>query len=323
MAGCLAGAGAALFRHPSFWAEEDEAAAGPSLAEDARTVGSEHQVFNALVESGPTPFVTNLDEASVCCSIFDLALAKQGRPLQRLRCTAEPGGHGGMGGKRSGAGLGQVGVPGGARWAQRWAQRVLSGVLSGVLSRHLPLPLPRPADFGWRDCRAAYEASVASENRSDRFAADAEPGAAAKRVLGRLLMARLEPVVLRGRGQGNSQFEALSFALFGTPVYHGLLRQWAVDYMAAQPEEYRPLLGADFPAYLAAMARPGVAGDELTLRAVGDHLGVAVNIVTADAFMWMLRYAPRVTKSPREVFVAFVPPGTWAPIRCAGRRRCR
>jgi hypothetical protein len=34
------------------------------------------------------------------------------------------------------------------------------------------------------------------------------------------------------------------------------------------------------------MARPGTPGDELMLRALADHFGLPVNIVTSDAFMW-------------------------------------
>lgn len=35
-----------------------------------------------------------------------------------------------------------------------------------------------------------------------------------------------------------------------------------------------------------AMSRSGVSGDELTLRAVADHFGVVINLITADNFMW-------------------------------------
>ena len=34
------------------------------------------------------------------------------------------------------------------------------------------------------------------------------------------------------------------------------------------------------------MSRGGVPGDELMLRALGDHFGLPINIVTSDAFMW-------------------------------------
>lgn len=46
------------------------------------------------------------------------------------------------------------------------------------------------------------------------------------------------------------QFEAVSVALWGTPMYHPLLRQLAVALMRAHPEEYVVFLGADFEPYL-------------------------------------------------------------------------
>ena len=46
------------------------------------------------------------------------------------------------------------------------------------------------------------------------------------------------------------QFEAVSVALWGTPLYHPLLRQLAVAYMRASPEEYAVFLGDDLEAYL-------------------------------------------------------------------------
>lgn len=63
------------------------------------------------------------------------------------------------------------------------------------------------------------------------------------------------------------------------------------------------------------MLRPGTPGDELMLRAVSDHFGVPINIVTSDAFMWFQRYAPAKTCSQREVTVAFLGPHTWMPVR--------
>ncbi|GAB4820086.1 hypothetical protein N2152v2_007132 [Parachlorella kessleri] len=169
--------------------------------------------------------------------------------------------------------------------------------------------------FGWRECKAVFDDARRVENRVERMVSDADPAAAERRILQRLAASRLEVVSPKGKGGGNSQFEAVSMALWGTPLYHPLLRQLAVAYMRASPEEYAVFLGEDLDAYLKAMARPGVAGDELTLRAVADHFGIVVNLVTADSFMWFLRYAPKVTKSQREVFLAHVAPYVYLPIR--------
>lgn len=76
------------------------------------------------------------------------------------------------------------------------------------------------------------------------------------------------------------------------------------------------------------MSQSGVAGDELTMRAISDHFGVPINIITADDFMWCSRYAPKQTKSQRELFVALVAPTTfflvrWASVVCDRGREGR
>lgn len=95
------------------------------------------------------------------------------------------------------------------------------------------------------------------------------------------------------------------------------LRALAVAFAAAHPAAFRPFLGDDWGAYLAGMARAGTPGDELMLRAAADALGLPVNIVTADAFMWLLHYAPPRQAGAREATLAFLGPCTWLPVRCA------
>lgn len=53
------------------------------------------------------------------------------------------------------------------------------------------------------------------------------------------------------------QFEAISIALWGTAVYAPLLRQAAVSYMRANPEEYVGFLGDSFDAYLRSVGAGG------------------------------------------------------------------
>lgn len=175
--------------------------------------------------------------------------------------------------------------------------------------------LNQRAGFGWKDCKAAFDQARRSENRVERMVCDVNANASEKRILQRLSMCRLEMISPKAKLVGNSQFEAISVALWGSPVFHPLLRQLAVNFMRCNPEEYRVFLGEDFDAYLRGMSKVGTSGDELTLRAVADHFGVVMNIITADSFMWFLRYAPQQTKSQREVFVAHVAPFQYMPIR--------
>lgn len=153
------------------------------------------------------------------------------------------------------------------------------------------------------------------ENRVERLVARCDAAAAEKRLQHRLLVARLEPAAFRGCTGGNSLFDALSLALWGTAAYGRCLRTLAVAQAARHPAEYRCFLGDDWEAYLCGMARPGTPGDELMLRAVADHFGLPINIVTSDAFMWFQRYAPFKTRSRREVTLAFLGPCTWMPVR--------
>eukprot|EP00887_Chlorella_sp_A99_P007222 scaffold2.g7222.t1 len=286
---CMPRAAEKLLHHPSFVSqgEADHMLAGV-LAEEPSRLASEALIYSA-VTSFVTPFITSMDEASVSAAALPRAAG------------AAP-----------------------------------------VTSRGLVRLHARPAatGFGWCDTRRDFERSMAQEHHMERLVGRGSPAAEIARLQQRLLVARLEVWPLKGsiRGAGasagaggegssaagvvpapssggNGLFEALSAAMWGTPLYNGLLRQLAVAYMRGSPEEYAGFLGDDWQHYLQAMARLGTPGDELALRAVADHFGCAVNIVTPDAFMWLLRYAPRRTKTLREVFLGFAGPGSWFPIR--------
>ena len=180
---------------------------------------------------------------------------------------------------------------------------------------HIPPRLPSCTGFGWRERRAEFKRLMTSGNRCEHFCASQNVAAAERRVQQRLLAARLEPVRLRGRAGGDSLFEAVSVALWGTEAYSPQLRQLAVEHVRSHADTYAPFLGDDLPAYLRGMARPGVPGDELMLRALCDHFGVPGNVVTADAFMWCLRYPPAQTRTTRELFLGFVGPASFMPVR--------
>jgi len=64
MAGCIAFGRSVLWRHPSFWAEEDAAQLPDQLVESPAVISSEQQCFNALA-SQTTPFIVCLDEATI------------------------------------------------------------------------------------------------------------------------------------------------------------------------------------------------------------------------------------------------------------------
>lgn len=85
--------------------------------------------------------------------------------------------------------------------------------------------------------------------------------------------------------------------------------------MRRNPEEYAVFLGDDFQPYLENMSQPGVLGDELTLRAIADHFGIAITLVVPDEHTWCMRYAPKRTTSRREVYLAVISPESYRVIR--------
>lgn len=79
--------------------------------------------------------------------------------------------------------------------------------------------------------------------------------------------------------------------------------------------EYAAALGDDYDTYLDWMSRPGVAGDELVLRALADRFGLPITVLTGDEVIWCVRYPPRTTTSQREVFLAVVPTARFSAVR--------
>ena len=115
---------------------------------------------------------------------------------------------------------------------------------------------------------------------------------------------------------GNSLFESFSMAVWASPIYHVHLRQLVIDYMRQEPTtEYAAFLGNDFQRYLDHMSQPGVAGDELVLRALADRFGLPITVVTGDEVIWCVRYPPRDTYSQREVFLAVTPGARFSAVR--------
>jgi hypothetical protein len=105
-------------------------------------------------------------------------------------------------------------------------------------------------------------------------------------------------------------------AVWASPAYHMHLRQLVVDYMREEPTtEYAAFLGNDFQKYLDHMSQPGVAGDELVLRALADRFGLPITVITGDEVIWCVRYPPRDLCSQREVFLAVAPGARFSAVR--------
>jgi len=171
--------------------------------------------------------------------------------------------------------------------------------------------------YGWKENHAAYIAQNKMSLGPERVICSDELSGGERRACQRLTAGRLEASPpLRSRPvAGDSLFEAFSMAVWGTPSYHALLRQLAVEQLRDNLEEHFRYLGMDFPAYLTAMAKPGVGGDELVLRALADRFGIPITVVTGDEVIWCVRYPPRRTLSQREVFLAVAPNACFSAVR--------
>lgn len=107
----------------------------------------------------------------------------------------------------------------------------------------------------------------------------------------RILVTGLQQEIMKD--DGNCQFRALSYQLYGTQDRHAAVRAATVAHMRRLREEYGVFfIDDEFDAFLTNMAREKTWGDELTIRAAADAFGCTVHVITSDADNWHLRYTP-------------------------------
>ena len=106
-----------------------------------------------------------------------------------------------------------------------------------------------------------------------------------------------------------------------------LVRERAVSYMIERKAEFSCFFpGWAFDRYLTKMARSREWGDELTLRAICNVLGVAIHVITSTSENWYLKYTPdtppdeeviaracakkglKMPKKAKEIFVCYISP---------------
>ena len=110
-------------------------------------------------------------------------------------------------------------------------------------------------------------------------------------------------------GDGNCQFRAVSQQLFGSEEHHMLVRERAVSYMIERKAEFSCFFpGRAFDRYLTKMARSREWGDELTLRAICNALGVAIHVITSTSENWYLKYTPDEQQTAKQIFLGYVAP---------------
>ena len=161
----------------------------------------------------------------------------------------------------------------------------------------------------------------ASRHARDRREPETKPDAALEARLGTLNLSQHMM-----QGDGNCQFRAFAFNLFGTQSHHLVVRRAACEQMAAHVEYFAAFFAdeAEFRDYLRGMARDRTWGDELTLRAVVEAYGCVAHVLTSEAQNWYLVYTPESTdvdlaassvpenyQAPpqgKEVFLSYVSP---------------
>jgi len=117
---------------------------------------------------------------------------------------------------------------------------------------------------------------------------------------------------------GNCQFRAISRDLYGTQQHHELVRAVVVAYLEKHEAEYKVFVGEEeWHPYLENMAKSKTWGDEITLRAAVDALGIQIHVVTSAEDNYLLDYCPSgdTTEDTRHVFLTYVAPVHYNTIR--------
>mmetsp|Transcript_5468 Transcript_5468/g.15234 ORF Transcript_5468/g.15234 Transcript_5468/m.15234 type:complete len:342 (-) Transcript_5468:191-1216(-) len=109
-------------------------------------------------------------------------------------------------------------------------------------------------------------------------------------------------------GDGNCQFRSISHQLYGSPSWHSQIRKKVVVHIKTNPEYFEGFLGECLADYCEEMAELGSWGDELTLRAAADCLGVTIHVLTSEPENWYMVYEPEEHHLEKEVFLCYIAP---------------
>lgn len=104
--------------------------------------------------------------------------------------------------------------------------------------------------------------------------------------------------VIPVQADGNCQFRALSFALYGTEDSHGELRVKVVEQLKTMENEYAQFVHEAYGDYLQRMARDGEWGDNVTLQAASDAMGCRIQVLTDEPDGQCLMINPKQLRLP-------------------------
>jgi hypothetical protein len=91
---------------------------------------------------------------------------------------------------------------------------------------------------------------------------------------------------------GNCQFRAISYELFGSQQHHHVVRTRIVTHLRAHSHMFSFYVGEDeeWLRYLEKMSRKQTWGDELTLTAASQAFHVNIHLITTEQCNWLLHY---------------------------------
>lgn len=111
-------------------------------------------------------------------------------------------------------------------------------------------------------------------------------------------------------GDGNCQFRALAWNVYKDAEQYALIRRQATEHIEKRRGEFEIYFDSPraFDKWLREMKRDRTWGDELTLRAACDVLGMKIHVVQSTAANWYLLYEPETQVSKRMVFISYISP---------------
>ena len=111
-------------------------------------------------------------------------------------------------------------------------------------------------------------------------------------------------------GDGNCQFRSVAHNVFKDQERHAEVRALATAHIEERKEDFQIYFEDTraFKRWLVGMKRDRTWGDELTLRAAVDALGMRVHVVQSTAQNWYLLYEPEEQKTKRSAFISYVSP---------------
>ena len=123
---------------------------------------------------------------------------------------------------------------------------------------------------------------------------------------------RLKLTLNSMKGDGNCQFRAISYSLFGSQDLHEMVRERSTSYLAEYREDYEDFLDTPdaFEAYLYNMKKDATWGDEITLCCAANAFQCMINVITSESSNWYLQYLPKsnATKCNKEIFLGYTFP---------------